>query len=104
MRWLRRTLPFLGLALGTYALAQLPPRGMTPTPTRPRQTPSPVPQPPTPPVTSPVPTQSTGIYTRWRVTVEHQDPATGQWVLNGVHSPEGAGPIKVELTLQRYQK
>lgn len=95
-----------GLAAYTgAALAQLPPRGVTPTVPTPRTTPRPsvpAPAPTTPAVVSPTP--STGVYTRWRIQIEYQDPTTGQWVLNGVHSPEGAGPIKVELTLQRYPR
>lgn len=107
MRWPVRLLS-LGLAsfLAGAAMAQLPPRGVTPTPPRnatptPRPT-VPAPAPTTPVVSSPTPGTSTPIFTRWKVTVELQED-DGSWTRWGVQESAGAD-VNVSLQLRRYKK
>lgn len=75
--------------------AQLPPRGITPTPratARPTSTPAPQPTiPAATPVQTPTPqrTQSTVASTRWRITAEVWDEGNKMWAPEGVYEVTG---------------
>lgn len=99
-----------GLAMYTgAALAQLPPRGITPTPRHtPSPTSTPVPQPTIPVVWSPTPTPTqstqTGIWTQWRVVTEYRETPDGPWILHSTQYEQGTDRKTVTLTLWRYKQ
>lgn len=106
MSWRGPWLSLVLLCSVGAALAQLPPRGITPTPTRPRQTPPPTVPAPTPtiPVVTPSPTPSTGIWTQWRVTVEYRETPDGPWVHYVTQQEQGTDRKTVTVTLWRYKQ
>lgn len=101
MSWRGPWLSLVLLCSVGAALAQLPPRGITPTPrATPRPTSTPVPAPTTPAAISPTPT---GIWTQWRVTVEYRETPDGPWTFHSTQQEAGTDKKTMTLTLWRYK-